>query len=86
MPFMRLMPRKGVSKGAYQGNLNCPACEGKNIRYVENVTPFRLRYRCRKCGITFQYDISNRNDIHPYAAFKHPKWEAIVDRAKGRKK
>ena len=59
----------GKSKYAYQGDLNCPFCESKAIRFVENVTQMRLRYRCRKCGLTFQYDISNRVDINPYAAY-----------------
>jgi hypothetical protein len=62
--------RNKINPGAYQGDLNCPCCQSKAIRFVENVTPTRLRYRCRKCAITFQYDISNRNDINPYAAYQ----------------
>jgi transcription elongation factor Elf1 len=58
-----------INPGAYQGDLNCPCCQSKAIRFVEKVTPMRLRYRCRKCGIKFQYDISNRQDINPYAAY-----------------
>jgi transposase-like protein len=58
---------KGINKGAYRGELTCPylndatmtVCGSKAIRLVEEVTPYRLRYRCRKCGRTFQYDISN---------------------------
>lgn len=60
---------KGISKGAYQGELTCPFCRSRAIRFLENVTPYRLRYRCRKCGLKFQYDISNRFDINPYAAY-----------------
>jgi len=58
-----------INPGAYQGELTCPFCRGTSIRYVEHVTPTRLRYRCRKDGLTFQYDISNRQDINPYAAY-----------------
>jgi len=65
----------GINKAAYQGELTCPfiigfkSCGSKAIRYVEHVTPTRLRYRCRKCGNRFQYDISARRDINPYAAY-----------------
>ena len=59
---------KGINKGAYRGELTCPylnedtlqTCGSRAIRFVESVTPFRLRYRCRKCGRIFQYDISGR--------------------------
>jgi len=62
--------KKGISKHAYQGKLTCPFCQSAAQRYVEHVTPTRLRYRCRKCGLKYQYDISNRNDINPYAAYQ----------------
>ena len=67
------------SKYAYSGKLTCPYsyyidgeirnCPGKSFRFVNEVNPTRLRYRCRKCGGTFQYDISNRRDLNPYAAY-----------------
>jgi len=62
---------KGISKYAYQGELTCPFgnCRSKALRYLEDVTPFRQRYRCRKCGMTFQYDISGRRDLNPYAPY-----------------
>ena len=70
---------KGISKNAYQGELTCPYSyyidgevrdsRSKAIRFVEEITPTRLRYRCRKCGGAFQYDISNRRDLNPYAAY-----------------
>jgi len=84
----------GVSKIAYQGRLTCPfvnvvdgkACESTALRYIEDVTPFRLRYRCRKCGGTFQYDISARTDINPYAAYQKGKiWGSIMRASRGRK-
>ena len=79
--------RKDISKGAYQGRLTCPfsyydgdvkTCGSTAIRYVEHVTPTRLRYRCRKCGRTFQYDISNQIGVNPYAAYRKGKiWNDI---------
>ena len=59
-----------INPGAYQGELTCPFCQSRANRYIEHVTPMRLRYRCRKCGLTYQYDISNRMDINPYAAYR----------------
>ena len=70
---------KENSRAAYQGKLTCPVCKSEAIRFMENVTQFRLRYRCRKCGMKFQYDISNNPDAHPYAAFNKPKWQHIVE-------
>ena len=61
----------GRSKQAFQGELTCPFCRSKAVRFVEDVTPLRLRYRCRKCARTFQYDISNRTDLNPYAAYSN---------------
>lgn len=70
---------KGMSKVAFSGNLNCPReeCQSKAIRFVEMVSDMRYRYRCRKCGRTFQYDVSGRSD-HPYAPFKKQKWIRYV--------
>jgi transposase-like protein len=76
---------KDKNPGAYRGNLNCPVCQSSAIRFVENVTPHRLRYRCRKCGLPFQYDISNSFN-HPYAAWKKPKWQEIVESSAYREK
>ena len=73
----------GVSNAAYQGERTCPyvirvndkdgghfeECKSKAIRRLEDVTPVLLRYRCRRCGGAFQYDISNRLDLNPYAHF-----------------
>ena len=84
----------GINPGAYQGELTCPwivddkgnrsliagerVCGSKALRYVEHVTPTRIRYRCRKCGGTLQYDISNRNDLNPYAPYRKGRiWSAI---------
>jgi len=90
-----------MNKGAYQGKLTCPysyyvwddktksgemmTCGGTSQRYVEHVTPTRLRYRCRKCGGTYQYDISNNPTMNPYAAFrKGGIWRNIMKVAGGR--
>jgi len=59
----------GISKHAYRGELTCPFCQSKANRCLGHVTKYRIRYRCRKCGLTYQYDISNRTDINPYAAY-----------------
>ena len=67
---------KGMNKGAYQGRLTCPTCRSGAIRYVENVGPYMKRYRCRKCGLPFLYDMGpsaamsgnlNRRERNPYA-------------------
>lgn len=78
----------GRSKYAYQGELTCPwvQCGSKAIRYVEDVSMFRIRYRCRKCGHTFQYDISGRMDLNPYAPYQKGKiWGEIMNLTQGRK-
>lgn len=73
---------KRINIGAYRGELTCPVCRSKAIRRLDDVTPTRLRYRCRKCGLAFQYDISNRLN-HPYAPFKSNKFRELVGRTKG---
>jgi len=75
--------KKHINKGAYRGKLTCPVCSSEAIRFVEDVTPFRKRYRCRKCGSPFQYDIGFADPgaqpgTHPYAPFKKPKWQKVV--------
>jgi transposase-like protein len=71
--------RKDINKGAYQGRLTCPLCESAAIRFVENIGPFRLRYRCRKCGAPFQYETGRDMSANPYAPFNKNKWRNIVD-------
>lgn len=68
---------KGINKAAYQGKLTCPTCGSAAIRFIENIGPYRLRYRCRKCGLPFQYE-TGRDLTNPYAAFNKPKWRDIV--------
>lgn len=70
--------RKGINPGAYQGNLSCPTCGSRAIRYIENLGPFRLRFRCRKCGLPFQYETGRDLLIHPYAPFNKNKFQNIV--------
>ncbi len=81
--IVRLMP-KNMNRGAYRGELTCPVCHSRAIRFVEDITPYRRRYRCRKCGLPFQYDISNRV-IHPYAPFKKGKFQTVVRLSRGGK-
>jgi len=83
--------KKGINPGAYRGELICPTCQSKAIRFVENIGPTRLRYRCRKCGVPFQYDISGRPDMHPYAPLanggKHAgKFRDIIEQTGGSKR
>jgi transposase-like protein len=70
--------RKDLNPGAYSGRLTCPVCYSPAIRFIENVGPFRLRYRCRKCGLPFQYETGKDLGIHPYAPFKK-QWRGIVE-------
>ena len=81
MLWFKKMP-KGMNKGAYRGNLNCPVCRSTAIRYIENIGPYRLRYRCRKCGMPFQYEIGRDMNVHPYAPFNKPQWKNIVELSK----
>lgn len=69
---------RGNNPGAYQGSLSCPVCESTAIRYVENIGPYRLRYRCRKCGLPFQYETGRNLNIHPYSPFTKNKFQDIV--------
>lgn len=71
--------QKGMNQGAFGGNLSCPVCFSNAIRFVENIGPYRLRYRCRKCGLPFQYETGKDMSIHPYAPFKKGKWQDLVD-------
>ena len=82
---MSIIPVKGkVNPGAFSGELICPFCNATKWKFVENVTPTRLRYRCKACNQTIQYDISNRPTEHPYAPFKKRKWMDLVERSKVR--
>lgn len=79
-----LLPPRGMNKGAYRGKLTCPVCSSEANRRLENVGPFRIRYKCRKCGLTYQYDVSNSPNpnqlmTHPYALFNKNKWRDIVE-------
>ncbi len=77
----------GINKGAYQGELTCPFvvagkdCKSRAIKFVEDITPTRQRYRCRKCGHTFQYDISNRPDTNPYAPYRKGRIWSNIEKA-----
>ena len=70
--------QRGMNEGAYRGNLSCPTCGSRAIRYIENLGPFRLRYRCRKCGLPFQYETGRDLNMHPYAPFTKNKYRELV--------
>ena len=69
---------KDNNPAAFSGKLTCPVCNSQAIRFVETIGPYRLRYRCRKCGIPFQYETGRDMGIHPYAPFKKH-WQKIID-------
>ena len=76
---------KQNNPGAYSGRLTCPVCQSEAIRFIETIGAYRLRYRCRKCGLPFQYDTSSAPPgslpgTHPYAPFKKPKFNRIIER------
>ena len=70
---------KGISKAAYQGKLTCPVCSSQAIRFVEMIGPYRERYRCRKCGMPFQYETGIDHGVHPYAVLKKPRFQRAVE-------
>lgn len=69
----------GISKAAYRGNLNCPVCQSRAVRFIENIGPYRIRYRCRRCGMPFQYEIGRDMTQHPYAPFNKNNFRKIVE-------
>lgn len=75
--------QKSINKGAYRGQLLCPVCQSHAIRFVENLGPYRLRYRCRKCGLPFQYETGRDHNLHPYAPFaRKAKFRDIMQHGK----
>lgn len=78
---------RGINKAAFRGNLKCPVCPSRAIRFIEMLGPYRIRYRCRKCGMPFQYETGRDLTQHPYAPFNKNKWRTIVrkyEQVKGR--
>lgn len=73
-----VVPDKGRSVAAFSSKLLCPYCGKDRWKFVENVSRYRIRYQCRGCSKTIQYDYSNNLD-HPYAAFGKPKWQRLVE-------
>jgi len=70
--------KKGMNRGAYQGKLTCPGCDSESIRFLEMIGPYRERYRCRKCGLPFQYE-TGQDHAHPYAPFANKsKFKKII--------
>ena len=85
-----------INPGAYRGQLTCPFsfmtpdgmkdCGSTSQRYVEHITPTRIRYRCRKCGRTYQYDFTNHcQDYNPYVPYRNGTiWSRIMQATQGR--
>lgn len=82
LPRAGFMP-KGMNRVAYRGNLNCPGCHSTANRFVEMLGPYRIRYRCRKCGLRYQYETGRDLVTHPYSPFNKNKWRNIIDLSKG---
>ena len=78
--------QKGMNRGAFGNNLSCPVCDSLAIRFIEQLGPYRLRYRCRMCGLPFQYETGRDLGTHPYALFKTSKYRSIVEQAQAREK
>ena len=80
--MQNLMAKK--SQGAFRGPLNCPLCNAKGDKvskwkYVENIGPFRIRYRCKDCKHTIQYDFSRSGlSKHPYAPYNNPHFRKVM--------
>jgi transposase-like protein len=69
---------RGNNQAAYSGKLTCPTCQSEAIRFIENVGPYRLRFKCRKCGLPFQYETGRDLSANPYAVLKKH-WREIVE-------
>lgn len=56
---------KRANIAAFSGKMTCPyptiqgRCGASKWQYIEKVSPFRIRYRCKVCGRTVQYDFSD---------------------------
>ena len=56
---------KKANIAAFSNRMSCPhpnlngRCGAEKWKFVEQISPFRIRYRCRVCGRTIQYDFSN---------------------------
>lgn len=88
MDFLSHVIPHGANIGAFSNKLICPhpigtggICGASSWEFVENIGSFRIRYRCKKCKRTIQYDFSN-NLEHPYKVFGKNKWQRIVERCK----
>ena len=83
---------KGQSRQAFRGKLECPnltefgvECGANKWKFVEKLGQFRIRYRCKVCGKTVQYDFAN-NPGHPYAVFGKNKFQQVVSQWKDKQK
>jgi rubredoxin len=56
-------------------------CGSTKWELINQISPFRIRYRCKVCHKTIIYEFTN-NPGHPYEAYGKNKWQRIVDRWK----
>jgi len=87
------MQRHGMNQGAFGTELTCPSlvtglsgtpeiCGANKWQFVEQVSRFRIRYRCKACHKTIIYEFT-ANPGHPYEAYGKNKWQRIVESWKG---
>ena len=56
---------KRTNIAAFSNRMSCPhptingRCGAEKWKFIEQLSPFRIRYRCKVCGRTIQYDFSN---------------------------
>lgn len=84
-----IVPNSERSKAAFGTPLVCgyqvmragemTECGGTRWTFLEDIGPFRKRYRCKDCKRVTQYDYSARA-THPYAPLvKQPLFRRIVE-------
>ena len=74
---------KGISQGAFSSSkLQCPYCKGTRWKFIENIGKFRIRYQCKDCHHTTQYDYA-MNMGHPYKVFGKGVFRRLLERIQG---
>jgi transposase-like protein len=64
----QMLANRKFNDAAWRGKLNCPFCnhEGGKLsrwKFVEKVTPFIVRYRCKDCNRTIKYEFTNNTNF-----------------------
>ena len=94
--LLHIPQKTRINFGAFRGKLECPhminggICGANSWKYIEQITPTRIRYQCKKCKRTIQYDFSHNDDFlrkHPYEPFKSkPLFKRVIDNWKLKQK